>query len=218
LMQTAKSDAGPAPIPVGKDLPLARATPSQVPASPVGHSLGSPFGPSSRAPLSAGYSSLISSAPVTLASFPPAAATTASGPQLAASANSPSLVALLPGTPSSVALKAGPAVRTGLSVPAPAVTTDGEEKNNGSSQGQDLSSSTESLDDVGDGSPGSKRKRKRTSPEQLRLLESTFSKGQHPSLGVRNQLASQLGMTPRSVQIWFAPYLLSQQGLGHVMC
>ncbi|KAL6061654.1 Antirepressor regulating drug resistance protein [Balamuthia mandrillaris] len=46
-------------------------------------------------------------------------------------------------------------------------------------------------------------KRRRTSSEQLRLLESEFEINQHPSLTVRTQLAIQLGMTPRSVQIWF---------------
>ncbi|KAL6061706.1 Antirepressor regulating drug resistance protein [Balamuthia mandrillaris] len=47
------------------------------------------------------------------------------------------------------------------------------------------------------------KKRRRTSSEQLRLLESEFEINQHPSLTVRTQLAIQLGMTPRSVQIWF---------------
>lgn len=57
--------------------------------------------------------------------------------------------------------------------------------------------------DQPDDDDSGKRKRKRTSPEQLRVLESTFSREQHPTLGVRNQLAMQLGMTPRSVQIWY---------------
>jgi homeobox protein YOX1/YHP1 len=56
--------------------------------------------------------------------------------------------------------------------------------------------------DEGDSGGSGKRKRKRTSPEQLHLLETTFNAEQHPSLGMRNQLAAQLNMTPRSVQIW----------------
>lgn len=49
----------------------------------------------------------------------------------------------------------------------------------------------------------SKKKRKRTAPDQLKVLEDVFSGHQHPNLLLRNQLAVQLGMTPRSVQIWF---------------
>jgi homeobox protein YOX1/YHP1 len=56
--------------------------------------------------------------------------------------------------------------------------------------------------DEGESGGSGKRKRKRTSPEQLHLLETTFNAEQHPSLGMRNQLAAQLNMTPRSVQIW----------------
>lgn len=48
-----------------------------------------------------------------------------------------------------------------------------------------------------------KKKRKRTAPEQLKVLEDIFNAHQHPNLSLRNQLAHQLGMTPRSVQIWF---------------
>lgn len=48
-----------------------------------------------------------------------------------------------------------------------------------------------------------KRKRKRTSAEQLAVLEGVFRANQHPNLTLRNQLAVQLLMTPRSVQKWF---------------
>jgi hypothetical protein len=57
-----------------------------------------------------------------------------------------------------------------------------------------------------DGDPNfmhSKKKRKRTAPDQLKVLEDIFNGHQHPNLLLRNQLAVQLGMTPRSVQIWF---------------
>ncbi|KYQ94316.1 putative homeobox transcription factor [Tieghemostelium lacteum] len=48
-----------------------------------------------------------------------------------------------------------------------------------------------------------KKKRKRTSPDQLKILEKIFQSHQHPNLSLRNQLAIDLQMTPRSVQIWF---------------
>jgi len=47
----------------------------------------------------------------------------------------------------------------------------------------------------------SKKKRKRTTPDQLKTLETIFDEVQHPNLALRNQLAAQLGMTPRSVQV-----------------
>ncbi|EGC38524.1 hypothetical protein DICPUDRAFT_96898 [Dictyostelium purpureum] len=49
----------------------------------------------------------------------------------------------------------------------------------------------------------SKKKRKRTSPDQLKLLEKIFLAHQHPNLNLRSQLAVELQMTARSVQIWF---------------
>jgi len=48
-----------------------------------------------------------------------------------------------------------------------------------------------------------KKKRKRISPDQLRILEKIFVTHQHPTLNLRKQLAMELNMTPRSVQIWF---------------
>eukprot|EP01088_Endostelium_zonatum_P020060 TRINITY_DN7217_c0_g1_i1.p1 TRINITY_DN7217_c0_g1~~TRINITY_DN7217_c0_g1_i1.p1 ORF type:complete len:326 (+),score=111.98 TRINITY_DN7217_c0_g1_i1:157-1134(+) len=48
-----------------------------------------------------------------------------------------------------------------------------------------------------------KKKRRRLTNEQLATLESIFDKDTMPSTQVRNQLADNLDMTPRSVQIWF---------------
>lgn len=59
------------------------------------------------------------------------------------------------------------------------------------------------MDDSDNGFMHNKKKRKRTAPDQLKVLEDVFSTHQHPNLLLRNQLAVQLGMTPRSVQIWF---------------
>lgn len=45
--------------------------------------------------------------------------------------------------------------------------------------------------------------RKRTSKTQLKILEKTFETNIKPDAILRNQLSEQLGMTPRSVQVWF---------------
>ncbi|KAI7869594.1 uncharacterized protein EV154DRAFT_540830 [Mucor mucedo] len=47
------------------------------------------------------------------------------------------------------------------------------------------------------------RKRTRTSPEQLAILEKSFSTNPSPNNRVREQLAHQLCMPERSIQIWF---------------
>lgn len=49
----------------------------------------------------------------------------------------------------------------------------------------------------------SKVKRYRPSWQQRILLEQIFEKNQYPDLNLRTQLAGQLGITPRKVQIWF---------------
>lgn len=47
------------------------------------------------------------------------------------------------------------------------------------------------------------RKRTRATPEQLAVLEKTFSTNPTPNSRVREQLANELGMPDRSIQIWF---------------
>lgn len=47
------------------------------------------------------------------------------------------------------------------------------------------------------------RKRKKTSNEQLNILEEAFEADNNPSLEVRKHLASELGMTQRAVTVWF---------------
>eukprot|EP01105_Mastigella_eilhardi_P003144 TRINITY_DN13_c1_g1_i1.p1 TRINITY_DN13_c1_g1~~TRINITY_DN13_c1_g1_i1.p1 ORF type:complete len:336 (+),score=80.07 TRINITY_DN13_c1_g1_i1:223-1230(+) len=49
----------------------------------------------------------------------------------------------------------------------------------------------------------SRRRRLRTSPEQLDLLEQVFQTNSMPNQQTRALLASELGMSPRRVQIWF---------------
>ena len=44
--------------------------------------------------------------------------------------------------------------------------------------------------------------RRRTSPAQLRILEHHFSRSPKPDLALRKQLAVELDMTPREVQVW----------------
>ena len=48
-----------------------------------------------------------------------------------------------------------------------------------------------------------KRKRQRTSPKQLLILETTFQHNRTPDFQTRTILSKQLGMTPRRIQIWF---------------
>lgn len=45
--------------------------------------------------------------------------------------------------------------------------------------------------------------RKRTSKEQLEVLEKTFETNIKPDAALRKTLADRLNMTPRSVQVWF---------------
>lgn len=66
-----------------------------------------------------------------------------------------------------------------------------------------------SEDDTGDGFDmglhlvETRKRRHRTTPEQLRILESAYRHERMPSLELREKLAHQLNMTPRRVQIWF---------------
>jgi len=47
------------------------------------------------------------------------------------------------------------------------------------------------------------KKRNRTSPEQLLILEEAFLKNPTPNGQTRDILAERVDMSPRSVQIWF---------------
>lgn len=51
--------------------------------------------------------------------------------------------------------------------------------------------------------PGTKAKRKRASPHQLALLNQIFEYTFFPSTELRNAIGKELGMAPRTVQIWF---------------
>ncbi|KZV69520.1 homeobox-domain-containing protein [Peniophora sp. CONT] len=51
--------------------------------------------------------------------------------------------------------------------------------------------------------PSVKKKRKRADARQLEVLTAVFARTQFPSTEERIQLGEQLGMTPRTVQIWF---------------
>ncbi|KAJ8659268.1 hypothetical protein O0I10_004982 [Lichtheimia ornata] len=48
-----------------------------------------------------------------------------------------------------------------------------------------------------------KTKRKRASPSQLAVLNQVFNQTYFPSTELRTELGKQLGMNPRTVQIWF---------------
>ena len=60
-----------------------------------------------------------------------------------------------------------------------------------------------------------KKKRKRLSDEQRAVLMSYFTHGVHfPTYEQRQALATQLGMTPRAVQVWFQNRRQGQKSLG----
>ena len=61
--------------------------------------------------------------------------------------------------------------------------------------------------------PPPKKKRKRADAEQLRVLNDAYASIAFPSTEERQELALKLNMTPRSVQIWCASYLLHHQAL-----
>ncbi|KAF9049879.1 homeobox domain-containing protein, partial [Panaeolus papilionaceus] len=45
--------------------------------------------------------------------------------------------------------------------------------------------------------------RKRTTSAQLKVLEAIFKKDTKPNASLRTELAAQLDMTARGVQVWF---------------
>ncbi|KIJ49675.1 hypothetical protein M422DRAFT_92587, partial [Sphaerobolus stellatus SS14] len=45
--------------------------------------------------------------------------------------------------------------------------------------------------------------RRRTTPEQLKVLEETFKTDPKPSPVLRRELSQRLGMSPRVLQVWF---------------
>lgn len=53
-----------------------------------------------------------------------------------------------------------------------------------------------------DETPQVKKKRKRADAEQLKVLNETYARTAFPSTEERQELATRLNMTPRSVQIW----------------
>ncbi|OAD80956.1 Homeodomain-like DNA binding domain-containing transcription factor, partial [Phycomyces blakesleeanus NRRL 1555(-)] len=58
------------------------------------------------------------------------------------------------------------------------------------------------MDQSGDSAP-SVRKRTRATADQLAVLEDTFAVNVSPNSKLRKQLAEQLQMSERSIQIWF---------------
>lgn len=47
------------------------------------------------------------------------------------------------------------------------------------------------------------KRRRRTTPEQLTILEAAFVENALPSQAQRAQLAARVGMTGRALQVWF---------------
>ncbi|KAK0461231.1 uncharacterized protein EV420DRAFT_187751 [Desarmillaria tabescens] len=51
--------------------------------------------------------------------------------------------------------------------------------------------------------PNEVKHRKRTTSDQLKILEGIFKRDTKPNAALRNELAARLDMTPRGVQVWF---------------
>ncbi|KAI9299366.1 Homeodomain-like protein, partial [Cunninghamella echinulata] len=51
--------------------------------------------------------------------------------------------------------------------------------------------------------PFETKHRRRTSRAQFKILETSFYENAKPNATMRRWLAHKLGMTPRSVQVWF---------------
>ncbi|KAI9256645.1 homeobox domain-containing protein [Phascolomyces articulosus] len=62
------------------------------------------------------------------------------------------------------------------------------------------------------------RKRTRTSPNQLAVLENTFAVNPSPNGRMREQLSRQLAMTERSIQIWFQNRRAKEKNLARRTC
>lgn len=52
--------------------------------------------------------------------------------------------------------------------------------------------------------PNEVKHRKRTTSAQLKILENVFKRDTKPNAALRNELAMQLDMTPRGVQVCFS--------------
>lgn len=65
--------------------------------------------------------------------------------------------------------------------------------------------------------PNEVKHRKRTTSTQLRTLESVFKRDTKPNAALRNQLAEQLKMTPRGVQVRFHPLIPSLRSTAPVV-
>ena len=54
--------------------------------------------------------------------------------------------------------------------------------------------------------PNEVKHRKRTTRQQLRVLEDVYKNDTKPNAGLRKKLAEELGMTPRGVQVRFTGF------------
>jgi len=58
------------------------------------------------------------------------------------------------------------------------------------------------------------KKRQRTNPEQLEILESVYKVEKLPGSELRKELAVKLKMTPRRVQVWFQNKRAKEKRMG----
>jgi len=58
------------------------------------------------------------------------------------------------------------------------------------------------------------KKRQRTNPEQLEILENVYKVEKLPGSELRKELAGKLKMTPRRVQVWFQNKRAKEKRMG----
>lgn len=105
---------------------------------------------------------------------------------------------------------------TPAAVPVSGATTAGTSSGSTSSRAQSIADTAAPAGDFSQSfyDPFRIKHRRRTSPAQLRILEHHFTRGPKPDLALRKQLAVELEMTPREVQVWVSYDILSLESPG----
>jgi len=89
---------------------------------------------------------------------------------------------------------------------------DSETPSGGKKRG--LDDSGDKKDDDDDEEITQPKKRQRTTPEQLEVLEKIYEKEKLPGSDLRKELAMKLKMTPRRVQVWFQNKRAKEKRMG----
>lgn len=123
-------------------------------------------------------------------------------------AQSPSMASIAPTMLRGPSISAGllPQIAPNLPVAYGSTTSHGMQANNSkdsAGQVKFVNSTVEILQNQIRKEEAPKKKRTRTSPDQLRILQKAFSTDPMPNSSARMALAKRLGMNARAVQVWF---------------